>query len=152
MSQYTAPTNLGQAPRALAAWLLEANYTAFARERIVEHVTCHGTLAGLVEIELLDAEDEATATEVFIEALPSVPQTDRAWEDDREWTLPDEELERIDAENFDAECGRRDAPPSPSFSQWLDSQGGIAWEEGSADDPFARAEAEDAYRETHPSS
>jgi hypothetical protein len=146
MSEYTAPTNLGQAPRALAAWLLEANYTAFARERIVEHVTCHGTLAGLVEIELLDAEDEATATEVFVEALPAVPQTGREWCDPMEWTLPDAELEAIDAELFDAECDRRDAPdPWPtdeeiaehraafewfdrreSFGDWLEANGGPA--------------------------
>jgi hypothetical protein len=142
MSQYTAPTNLGQAPRALAAWLLEANYTALARERIVEHVTCHGTLAGLVEIELLDPEDYPTAEAVFVEALPAVPQTGREWCDPMEWTLPDAELEAIDAERFAEECDRRDAPPS--FSQWLDSQGDIAWEEGGPDDPFARAEAEDA--------
>jgi hypothetical protein len=150
MSQYTAPTNLGQAPHALAAWLLEANYTAHCRERIVEHVTCHGTLAGLVEIELLDAEDYPTAEAVFVESLPSVAQADRAWEDDREWTLPDAELEAIDAEDFAEECDERDAPdPWPtdeeiaefdadeehraafewfdrreSFGDWLEANGG----------------------------
>ena len=61
------------------------------------------------------------------------------------WELSDPtevaELERLAVE---AERDRHDAPPRPSFSQWLDSQGGIAWEEGGPDDPFARAEAEHA--------
>jgi hypothetical protein len=147
MEKYTAPTNLGNAPRALAAWLLEANYSAHARERIVSHAVAEGTLTGCPE---LDCEDEAAASEVWVEALPAVPQTGREWCDPMEWTLPDAELEAIDAENFDAECDRRDAPPS--FSQWLDSQGGIAWEEGGPDDPFARAEAEEEYYRTHYSS
>jgi hypothetical protein len=149
MSQYTAPTNPGQAPRALAAWLLSQDYTAHARERIVAHTLREGTLTGCPE---LDPEDEATATEVFVEALPAVPQTGREWCDPMEWTLPDAELEAIDAELFAAECDRRDAPdPWPtdeeiaefdaeeehraafewfdrreSFGDWLDREGGPA--------------------------
>jgi hypothetical protein len=156
MSQYTAPTNLGQAPRALAAWLLSQDYTAHCRERIVSYAVACGTLTGCPE---LDPEDEATATEAWVEALPAVPQTDPAWSDGTEWTLPSPELEAIDAELFAAECDRRDAPdPWPtdeeiaeyeaeverdrwlhvleatrafyrrhgSFGDWLDSQGGPA--------------------------
>jgi hypothetical protein len=107
MASVHHPLNLGQAPAALAAWLLAADYSGHARERIVAYVEAHGCLAGCPE---LDREDEATATEVYVEALPSVPQTDPAWCDGgAEYTLSDPaELERIDAENFAAECDRRD--------------------------------------------
>jgi hypothetical protein len=144
--------DFGHALTALANWLLVECYSQHARERIVEHVTCHGTLAGLVEIELLDREDLDAATEVFVGALPAVPQTDPAWCDPMEWTLPDAELEAIDAERFAAECDRRDAPdPWPtdeemaefdaeeehkavrdwfdrreSFGDWLEANGGPA--------------------------
>jgi hypothetical protein len=149
MSQYTASTNPGQAPQALAAWLLAADYSAHCRERIVSHAIAEGTLTGCPE---LDPEDEGTASEVWVEALPAVPQTGREWCDPMEWTLPDAELEAIDAELFDAECDRRDAPDPwptdeeiaefeaeeehraarewfdrrPSFGDWLEANGGPA--------------------------
>jgi hypothetical protein len=92
--------SLGNAPHALAAWLLAADYSAHCRERVVAYATAHGCLAGCPE---LDPEDEAVATEVYVEALPAVPQTDPEWCDPVEWTLPEAELEAIDAENFAAE-------------------------------------------------
>jgi hypothetical protein len=98
---------LGNAPHALTAWLLEQNYPECNRTAIVAHVEREGTLAGLVDRQLLDPEDEATATEVFVEALPAVPQTDPAWCDGgMEYTLPDAELEAIDA-------------PSTGEARWL---------------------------------
>jgi hypothetical protein len=67
------------------------------------------------------------------------------------WELSDPaEVAELGRLAVEAETDRRDVPPS--FSQWLDSQGGIAWEEGSPDDPFARAEAEEEYYRTRYSS
>ena len=65
---------------ALMAWLLEQNYSQVIREAIGRHVHTHGELAGAVAAGLLDREDEATATEVFIDALPDVPADSPAWE------------------------------------------------------------------------
>jgi hypothetical protein len=76
--------NLGNAPAALAAWLLEQDYSQHCRERIVAHAMAEGCLAGCPE---LDAEDEAVAEQVFVEALPAVLQTSREWCDDTEWCL-----------------------------------------------------------------
>jgi hypothetical protein len=118
MSEYTAPTNLGNALRVLDAWLLEACYTPHAREKVAEHIACHGTLEGLVYLGLLDREDEATAEQVFVENLSAIPQTGREWCDPVEWTLPDDELEALFAAAVEAECDRRDAPdPWPTVAE-----------------------------------
>jgi hypothetical protein len=120
------PLNLGNAPAALAAWLLDRNYPQCHRELIVDHVQCFGTLANLVEIELLASEDYAAAEQIFIEALPSVPQTAREWCDPSEWAPGAVDPAPI----------RGGAPaPTPeevkawyaqhtSFGDWLESQGG----------------------------
>jgi hypothetical protein len=84
MSSLSHPLNLGNAPAVLSEWLLAADYSQHCRERIVAHADFHGTLAGCPE---LDPEDEAVAEQVFVEALPAVPLTSHAWDDDTEWCL-----------------------------------------------------------------
>jgi hypothetical protein len=111
--------NLGHAPLALAAWLLDQNYPQCARERIVEHVQCHGTLAGLVELQWLDREDEATASEVFVEALPAVPQTASEWEDPDTWEISDpDERDALEAAELERITDLADAP-TPGEERWL---------------------------------
>jgi hypothetical protein len=105
----------GQAPHALTAWLLAADYTGHARERIVAYVEAEGCLAGCPE---LDPEDHAVAEQVWVESLPAVPQTSAEWCDPMEWTLPDDELEAIDAENFARMCDIVDSP-TPGEERWL---------------------------------
>jgi hypothetical protein len=73
---------------------------------------------------------------------PTDPANWPAWTDNFYWECEPAVMAELEAAAIAEECDRCDAPPS--FSQWLDSQGGIAWEEGGLDDPFARAEAEDA--------
>jgi hypothetical protein len=129
--------SLGNAPHALAAWLLAADYSAHCRERIVSYASAEGTLTGCPE---LDREDEATATEVWVEALPAVPQTGREWCDPMEWTLPEAELEAIDAELFAAECDRRDAVDAPGDRPWItlmmSESSGLPPISGGAPEPF----------------
>ena len=64
---------------ALDAWLRERDYSQRSRDGIAVHVRANGELAGCVP-EYLDREDLETATEVFCEALPPVPQTSRDWD------------------------------------------------------------------------
>jgi hypothetical protein len=64
---------------ALDAWLGERDYSPRSRDGIAVHVRANGELAGCVP-ESLDREDLETATEVFCEALPPVPQTSRDWD------------------------------------------------------------------------
>jgi hypothetical protein len=77
-----------------------------------------------------------------------------AWTDNHYWEVADDERAALEAAEVERIRDVLDAPPlsRPSFSQWLDSQGGIAWEEGGPDDPFARAEAKEEYYRTHYSS
>jgi hypothetical protein len=86
---------LGHAPWALAEWMLAAGYNAHYREGAMQHAARHGTLAGLIEAGLLDATDEDRATEVFVSALPGVPQTATTWDEDGStWAIgpePDED-------------------------------------------------------------
>lgn len=62
----------------LDAWLLEQNYCQLSREGIAAHIRQHGELSGAVPV-FLDREDEATATDVFDEALPAVPTASHEW-------------------------------------------------------------------------
>lgn len=71
---------LGDAPTALAAWLLSRDYSAVYRSAIVDHVRQTGELAGAVAAGLLDAEDEGPASEVFADCLPDVPAGDPSWD------------------------------------------------------------------------
>jgi hypothetical protein len=72
------------------AWLAERGYSAAYREVIGRHVHRTGELAGAVLAGLLDREDEHTATEIFVEALPDLDDESPAW--DREDVLIDVEL------------------------------------------------------------
>jgi hypothetical protein len=75
-----------QAIVVLNGWLLAQNYTSHSREHIAAHVREHGTLAGLVDAMLLDAEDEEVAEAIFVESLPSEPWCSVAWSDPGVWT------------------------------------------------------------------
>jgi hypothetical protein len=72
---------------ALAEWLRDHGYSAFATERVLNHVAVTGCLASA---EYLDREDEEAATEVFIDALPEVAGDSPAW--DREDVFLDAEM------------------------------------------------------------
>jgi hypothetical protein len=86
----------GNAIEKLGAWLMEQNYSAHCRHQIVAYLVAEGTLTGCPE---LDHEDEAVAEQVYVHALPAVPQTSDEWCDGgAEWTLSDPaELERMSA-------------------------------------------------------
>jgi hypothetical protein len=71
---------------ALAEWLRSHEYSAFARERILNHVAATGCLASAT---YLDREDEEAATEAFVAALPEVADG-AAW--DREDVFLDAEM------------------------------------------------------------
>jgi hypothetical protein len=101
MSSLSHPQNLGNAPRSLAAWLLDADYSQHARERIVAYTIREGTPTGCPE---LDPADEWVAEGVFVEALPAVPQTSAEWCDPMEWTLPDDVLEAMSAHEEEEWC------------------------------------------------
>src|SRR5262245_66219369 len=62
---------------ALAEWLREHCYSAFACERVLNHVAATGCLASAT---YLDREDEGEATEVFVSALPEVPADSERWD------------------------------------------------------------------------
>jgi hypothetical protein len=62
---------------ALAEWLRDHDYSAYAAERVLNHVAATGCLATAA---YLDREDEAEATEVFVEALPEVPADSERWD------------------------------------------------------------------------
>jgi hypothetical protein len=64
---------------ALAEWLRERSYSAYAAERVLNQVAATCCLATAA---YLDREDEAEATEVFIEALPEVAGDSPAWDRD----------------------------------------------------------------------
>lgn len=68
---------LGPGLEALAAWMLSQNYSQHCRETVVMHTSREGTPSGCPE---LDPEDEATATEVFVDALPAGHPSDPAWD------------------------------------------------------------------------
>jgi hypothetical protein len=108
----TCTGSLGNAPQALSAWLLEQDYSQHCRERIIAHADFHGCLAGCPE---LDPADEAVATEIFIDALPSIPQTSSEWCDGgMEYTLPDEEIEALlTDEALSSAAAHDDTPPEP---------------------------------------
>jgi hypothetical protein len=76
---------------ALSDWLLAQDYARRNRDGIVTHVRTHGELSGTVPA-LLDAADLATATDVFVEALPAVPQSSREWDIDGHWTPTADDL------------------------------------------------------------
>jgi hypothetical protein len=62
--------------QALEAWLRDNHYSQWAIERIIGHTDREGSPTGCL---ILDPEDEATVTEVYIEAMPAVHQCDPAW-------------------------------------------------------------------------
>lgn len=74
--------DMGQAGTALAAYLMARNYSAWSRRNILAHVERAGELAGAVALGLLDAEDEAEATEIFVANLPAEPMCHRDWDDE----------------------------------------------------------------------
>ena len=75
-----APTVQPRDPvEALMAWLLEQDYSGWYRDAIATYLRRHGELAGAVACGYLSPEDEATATEVLVEATEAVPQTSPDW-------------------------------------------------------------------------
>jgi hypothetical protein len=64
---------------ALAEWLRERDYSAYAAERVLGHVAATGCLATAA---YLDREDEEAATEAFVAALPDVAGDSPAWDRD----------------------------------------------------------------------
>jgi hypothetical protein len=72
---------------ALAEWLRDRHYSAHAADSILGHVAATGCLASAA---YLDREDEAEASEVFIDALPEVAGDGPAW--DREDVFLDAEM------------------------------------------------------------
>ena len=79
MSIMTQIRDVDHAISALDGWLRERDYTLHCREGIAVHIRANGEVAGCVP-EYLDREDLETATGVFCEALPAVPQTSRDWD------------------------------------------------------------------------
>jgi hypothetical protein len=67
---------------ALAAYLYTEGYTMTARGRILDHVSREGTLEGLVAEGWLEPANEATAEEVYVDALPAIAGPDPSWHDD----------------------------------------------------------------------
>jgi hypothetical protein len=134
----------------LHAFLVTEGYHPHATGSILRHVACHETLAGLVELGLLDREDLDQATEAFVAGLPEVPQTSPEWGsptgdgsmwrpmDDR-WELGGDEPTPEDKADLDLWLSQVDNVPVPddegeavrawydshgSFGQWLASEGG----------------------------
>jgi hypothetical protein len=62
----------------LQEWLHDSHYSPWCAERIVAHVEAEGELAGAVAVGL-DPEDEAPATEVYVEALDPVCPCSPEW-------------------------------------------------------------------------
>lgn len=75
---------------ALQAWLMDQHYSQHATEQIVAWTEFEGTPTGS---PYLDREDEATANEVFIEAMPLVRHTSNDWDDAGIWIDLDTLLE-----------------------------------------------------------
>jgi hypothetical protein len=134
----------------LHAFLVTEGYHPHSTRCILEHVACHETLAGTVELELLDPKDLDVATEAFVQGLPEVPMVSPEWGsptgDGSLWNPLDDRWERgggeptvADRQDLDAWLSQIDNVPAPedqaeevhqwydsrpSFSAWLDSQGG----------------------------
>jgi hypothetical protein len=63
---------------ALSFWLAEQRYSTHAIGRILAHAATEGTPTGS---PYLDPEDEAGATDAFVDALAPVPCDSLAWDD-----------------------------------------------------------------------
>jgi hypothetical protein len=61
---------------ALERWLRENHYSEHAIDQLVAHAHAEGTPTGS---PYLDREDEAAASEVFVEAMPAVPYGSPLW-------------------------------------------------------------------------
>lgn len=73
---------------ALITFLLERDYTTSARWSIADFAAVNGTLAG----SLIEPEDEAAAEELFVDAMPAVPENSDAWDRDESVYLDAEML------------------------------------------------------------
>jgi len=56
---------------------MDQHYSQHCWERIRDHTAVHGTPTGCPE---LDPEDEATATEIYCQAMPAIDPGDSAWD------------------------------------------------------------------------
>lgn len=105
--------------RALEAWLLDHHYSPWSRRNIVSYLERTGELAGAVDLELLDREDEATATEVYVDALGEVPGPHPDWADESVYLDADSLLEawdrQADEEMKRLEEGRPVPDPEPPY-------------------------------------
>jgi hypothetical protein len=125
----------GVALQALGEWLMDQNYAQHSREAIVGYTALEGTPTGSV---YLDREDEAAATEIFIEAMADVPIGSDLWDDEtfcfdaemlaegnHPWPIPtvgdDDRSVPPDAALIPPELDADDAPYEPSAEDvaWL---------------------------------
>jgi hypothetical protein len=83
ISQVATLYDLPSPLRALAWHLLDRSYSQWAMTRILAQVETTGELATSVAVGLLDAEDEAGATDAYVEAMAPVPYDAPEWGDDR---------------------------------------------------------------------
>jgi hypothetical protein len=74
---YTNPLTVSAALE-LGLTLEDLGYSLHARDRVIRFAAAAGTLAGCPD---LDREDEAVATEAFVDAMPAVPLDSPLWDD-----------------------------------------------------------------------
>ena len=76
MPSLSLTPSVHKAIRALESWLWDQHYSQHYVEQIARYMAAHGTLAGCPH---LDPEDEATASEVYCEALEPVDFDSCLW-------------------------------------------------------------------------
>jgi hypothetical protein len=89
---------------ALQGWLMDNHYCPHAAGRIVAYAAEEGTPTGS---PYLDREDEATATEVYCEALPAVCWTSHEWGN----ATGDESMFRLEDDTWTPVDALRAIPP-----------------------------------------
>jgi hypothetical protein len=108
---------------ALERWCLGMDYNRLATSNILGVVAVTGCVHDAVTARFLEAEDEATAEEIFIEAMPPVPLDSESWdrqdmcldaamlaEGNHPWPIP-----------LDCDAGCEPLPPIPDLrdpSEW----------------------------------
>ena len=101
---------------------MDQDYNRVCRDEIDRHVREHGELSSCVP-QWLDREHEGPATEVFVAALPPIPQACDEWDFDGSWeegpAVPDDAVltpPEIDAlyEAYEPSDSERE-----EFSRWI---------------------------------
>jgi hypothetical protein len=125
---------------ALSDWLIDRHYSCHARWAISEHIEIHGTLEG----SMVEPDDMAEATEVYISALPPIDYDNPCWDKEdfyldcemleagtHPWPFVHEDDDRREFPDFDdamdaleAECGPLPEPgrlydPTAEDLTWL---------------------------------